>query len=235
MAIPIYLAMTGAEFHSCRELPDHIAWMACHFSPYGSGLSNLPPALPPDSLLILNDRIPLAEHDPELIVHQLQQTAEALSCCGVLLDFQREGSAETAQLAAHLSKTLPFPVIVSDIYAAELDCPVFLSPCPHHIPLSQYIAPWQGREIWLDIASNAETILLTKERATITPLPLGEIPEGGHADSLLHCHYSIEQREESVQFTLWRTQEDLELLIKNAKNPGVEALVGLYAELGFGN
>lgn len=235
MAIPTYLAMTGAEFQSCVKLPDHIAWMACHFSPYGGGLSNLPPALPPDSLLILNDRIPPAGHDPQLIEQQLHQTVEALSCRGVLLDFQREKSAETARLVSHLTKASPFPVIVSDIYATESDCPVFLSPCPHHVPLSQYITPWQGREIWLDIAYNAETILLTKEQSVITPLPLGELPEGGHADPLLHCHYSIEQRENSAQFTLWRTKGDIQLLAEESETLRVDALIGLYTELSIGS
>ena len=47
MAITPFLAMTAAEFRKKEDLPDKIAWMACHFSPYGLGLSNLPQRLPP--------------------------------------------------------------------------------------------------------------------------------------------------------------------------------------------
>lgn len=233
MAIPMFLAQTAAEFHACPAPPKQLAWMACHFSPYGTGLSNLPPVLPEGSLLILNDRIPLAGHDPERIAEQLCRTAEALGCSGILLDFQRGGSVETRELCSHLAASLPCPVVVSDLYAAELwDCPVFLRPCPHHVPLADHLAPWKGRRVWLDLARNAETITLTKAGARIHSLPLGEAPEGGHADRLLHCHYSMETGADAVQFTLWRTGEDLDALAAEAEALAAEALVGLYCELG---
>ena len=52
MAIAQYLAMTAAEMIGSTFLPQKAAWMACHFSPYSTGLCNLPSALPPGSLLI---------------------------------------------------------------------------------------------------------------------------------------------------------------------------------------
>ena len=42
MAIRQYLAMTAAEMTQAGSLPRHAAWMACHFSPYSTGLTNLP-------------------------------------------------------------------------------------------------------------------------------------------------------------------------------------------------
>ena len=230
MAIPLFLAMTGAEFQFCEALPEHIAWMACHFSPYGTGLSNLPPALPPGSLLILNDRIPICRHNPEVIRQQLQQIVEDHRCSGVVLDFQRKGVPETAQLATHLAKAISCPVAVSDHYAQMLDCPVFLPPCPHHTPLSEYILSWKGRKLWLDLAVNAESITLTKTGSQILPLPLGEFPEGGHTDRLLHCHYSTETSIDSARFTLWRTRADMETLSAEAEKLGIQILVGLYSE-----
>ena len=230
MAIRSFLAMTAAEFASAEVLPEHIAWMACHFSPYGTGLTNLPTSLPPGSLLILNDRIPVCGHDPERITGQLLKAAENTPYCGLLLDFQRSGVEESFHLAKHLTSSLPCPVTVSDCYAESLDCPVFLSPCPHHVPLADHILPWQGRELWLDLASNAETVLLTKERSQITSLPLGEIPENGHADSILHCHYSIETGIDSILFTLWRTQEDRGALVKEAAGLGIQNTVSLFLE-----
>lgn len=232
MAIPLFLAMTGAEFTAAGSLPKTVAWMACHFSAPDRGLTGFPPALPPGSLLMLNDQIPMAGHDPQQIGAQLQQAAETLDCCGVLLDFQRPGQQEAAKLAAHLVATLTCPVAVSDGYAKNLDCPVFLAPCPHHVPLSDHLLPWRGRQLWLDLAADAETITLTKQGSQFLPLLLEKLPQGGHSDDLLHCHYAIETTPEAVRFTLWRTQEDLDALALEAETLGVEALVGLYAECG---
>lgn len=78
MALPIYLAMTPWEMEH-RELPPRCGWMACHFSPYGQGLSNLPRVLPADSLVIVNDRIPPWGHDPKLMAQQLQEVIDTLS------------------------------------------------------------------------------------------------------------------------------------------------------------
>lgn len=230
MAIPLFLAMTGAEFASCETLPERIAWMACHFSSGDTGITNIPPSLPPGSLLILNDQIPLSGHNLGRVGEQLQQAADALDSRGVLLDFQRPHVPELKELAAYLVPRLTCPVAVSDLYAKELDCPVFLSPCPHHVPLSDYLLPWKGRRLWLDLAVDAEVIALTKSGSQIFPLPLGEVPEGGHADKLLHCHYSIDASVDSVQFTLWRSREDLQELAAESEELGTEMLVGLYTE-----
>jgi len=229
MKIRRYLAMTAAEIASFPLPQEVCAWMACHFSPYGTGLSNLPPALPRGALLILNDRIPICGHDPERIAAQLRQTVEALSCSGVLLDFQQE-HPELLPLAEYLTTVLPCPAAVSDRYATKLDCPVFLSPCPHHASLAEHLFPWAGREIWLDLAVDAEVLTLTGTGATIIPLPLGELPTDGHQEEGLHCHYSIETEADVARFTLWRTREDLDALAQEAENLGVTALIGLYQE-----
>ena len=230
MAIPLFLAMTGAEFAAAGALPKTAAWMACHFSSGDTGITNIPPSLPPGSLLILNDQIPLSGHNLGRVGEQLQQAADALDSRGVLLDFQRPHVPESKELAAYLVSRLTCPVAVSDLYAKELDCPVFLSPCPHHVPLSDYLLPWKGRRISLDLAVDAEVITLTRSGSQILPCPLGEMPEGSHADKLLHCHYSIETSADSMQFTLWRSREDLQNLAAEAEELGAEMLVGLYAE-----
>lgn len=231
MAIPTYLAMTAAEFQKYSQDSGPIAWMACHFSPYSTGLANLPAALPEGSLLIVNDRIPYCGHDPSRISLQLQQTLDALGCSGIILDFQREGSEAMGGLADALISSLPCPVAVSDRYAGNLACAVFLSPCPHHESLKNHISPWHGRDIWLDLAVDAESITLTDSGAVMLPLPLGECPEAGHGDKHLHCHYSIETSPHSARFTLWRTREDLTAMAREAEELGVKAMVGLYQEL----
>ena len=230
MEIRHYLAMTAAEIAAVPTLPEKCAWMACHFSPYGTGLSNLPSALSAGSLLILNDRIPICGHDPRRIAAQLRQSAEALGCFGVLLDFQQEDSSELKALSRCLTEVLPFPVIVCDTYAPELDCPVFVRPCPHHIPLQEHIVPWSGRELWLDLAANAQTLLLTKNGTHIRPHCPGDLPSGGYAEEALHCHYAIAMDGDCVRFTFWRTEDDLTGLTEEAERLGITTFVGLYQE-----
>ena len=118
MEIPLYLSMTAVEFSQCRILPDHTAWMACHFSPYGTGLTNLPTHLPKNSLLILNDRTPIHRHNPKQIRQILEEVVTALDCSGILLDLQRRDCPEAKEIIRQLL-TLPYPVGVSDNYAKE--------------------------------------------------------------------------------------------------------------------
>ena len=232
MAIPLYLAMTTAEFAGCSSFPAKIGWMACHFSPYGTGLSNLPDALPKDSLLIVNDRTPICGHDPELIAKQLTEQIRQYSPAALLLDFQRRNVSETQVLTEHLLTHIACPTAVSECYAAGSDCPVFLPPVPVNKPLSEYIAPWAGREIWLDLAVDAEIITLTAEGAVIAPVVPEESPPLCHREERLHCHYSIETGEDFARFTLWRTKEDVDNLQLAAEALGVHTFVGLRQELG---
>ena len=231
MAIRRYFAMTAAEIRGNPLLPPGTAWMACHFSPYGTGLSNLPRDLPPGALLTLNDRTPIHGHDPERIAGQLADVVTSLGCWGVLLDFQRPGVEETAALAGHLAQALPCPVAVSDLYARELNCPVFLSPVPADMALGDYLAPWQGREVWLDLALDGEVITLTEKGAAAAPLLPGTVLEGGQQEETLHCHYQIALSDSDAKFSLWRTAEDLERLLAEAEELGVTTAVGLYQEL----
>lgn len=229
MAIPLYLAMTAAEFRSQVEYSAPIAWMACHFSPYSTGLSNLPKTLPKDSVLILNDRIPVHGHDPARILDQLDKTSNALKCSAILLDFQ-QNSEESRRITEELLK-LPCPVIVSEKYATDFDCPVFVSPVPLLKTVAEHIAPWNGRQIWLDAALDGAEITLTETGSTITALPAGTKPECPFEEESLCCHYSITVSEKKATFTLYRTTGDLSKLLIQAEKLGVTQSVGLYQEL----
>ena len=232
MPIPRYLAMTAAEMAGCTALPRQVAWMACHFSSSGKGLSNLPRWLPSDSLLILDDSIPMQGHDPQQIAVELGACLERLQCIRLLLDFQRAGDKQTRKLAEYLYESLPFPIVVSDTYARGLDCGVFVSPIPPDESLASRLAPWQGREIWLDTTMEGLEILLTVEGATSSPLPPWERPEGGFEEKRLHCHYRASLEENSAAFTLWRTAADVAAQLAEAEALGVTAAVGLYQEFG---
>lgn len=231
MAFPLYLAMTAAEIRENSQLPPKYAYMACHFSPYGTGLSNRPKSLPEGCLLILNDRTPIHGHDHGLIAAQLEELATKFSCSGVLLDFQRPECKETAALARHLTEALPCPVSVSEMYAEGLACPVFLPPLPLDVPLAEYLRPWQDREIWLEVALDGLEITLTPQGYAPVPLPFPGESEG-FTDAKLHCHYHINMKEDAAKFTLFRTREDLDALLAEAEAFGVTRAVGLWQELG---
>ena len=230
MAMEPILAMTAAEMRNISDIPPRIAWMACHFSPYGLGLSNIPQRLPPGSLLILDDCTPPCRHDPELVTEQLTLCAERLECCGILLDFQRAGQEETQALAKHLASALPCPVAVSECYGKELDCPVFLSPVPPSMFLEDYICPWKDREVWLEWSTEGEILTLTEQGCTVTPLPYPDLTITGLAEETLHCHYAMETNEKAARFTLWRTKEDTEALLLEAEKLGIGTVIGLYQE-----
>lgn len=230
MGCPHYLAKTQAEFRCEDGYDGPAAWMACHFSPYGTGLSNLPKRLPPDSLLMVDDITPIHGHDPVFIGEQLKQCVEALKCRAVLLDFQRPGYPECAALARHLAKVLTCPVCVSSLYGRESSAPVLLPPLPCCTPLEAYLEDWKGREVWLETALEGESIVLTERGAAFSSLPRFSPPEDGFAEEKLHCHYRCETFEDKIIFTLWRTREDVEAMLEEAEALSVTLAVGLYQQ-----
>lgn len=228
MGFSLYLAMTATEIAACEALPSQLAYMACHFSPYSTGLSNFPDSLPESTLLILDDRTPACGHDPKLIAKQLQQLMEDFSCCGVLLDLQRPDNPETVQIADAVVAALPGLVAVSDIYAKRLCCPVFLPPPPLRLPLSKHLEPWQDREIWLEAAPDAETITITAQGSRSTPLPLCCVPENCFVDEALYCRYQTQILPEQISFHIERSGKQLEDMLAQAQALGVTKAVGLY-------
>ena len=229
MALPLYLAQTAAEMAG-NPHSGHLAWMACHFSSGGKGLSNLPEMLPACAMLILDDSTPLDGHDPALIAEQLSEVIAGQRCESLLLDFQRAQIPGQQELAELLIASLPCPVGVSDIYARALSCPVFLSPVPPDQRLSDHLTPWQGREIWLEAALDG--LMLTLTEAGCSAEALYDFPEDGLEENTLHCHYTVGTTAGSAIFRLWRTRADLENLLKEAEALGITKAIGLWQELG---
>lgn len=229
MVLPLYLAMTAAEMGTNTVYPDFCGFMACHFSTYGSGLSNLPHFLPEGSMLILNDRIPWEGHDPKRITEQLRSAVETLNCESVLLDFQRPPVDGVVELIPRLTDALSCPVAVSHLYAGNVTNPVFLPPVPPDIPLKEHLAPWPDREIWLEAALDGCIITLTKQGSTISPLPY-PASESGHKSEILHCHYTMKVFADRAIFTLFRTREDLAELLEDAQTLGITRAIGLWQE-----
>lgn len=230
MAIRQYVAMTAAEMAGTVPLPRHPAWMACHFSPYSTGLCNLPARLPRGSLLILNDRTPIHGHEPQRVCRELKSVLQRFECPGLLVDFQNPVCPEARELADYLARHLEAPLGISPPFAPEAAA-VFLPPVPTDVTVGDYLQKWAGREIWLEAALEGQNITLTAGGAVYGPNRRQDF-DHVHADSGLHCHYSIEDTPEGITFHTWRTPEDLKGVLEDAERLGVTVSVGLFQELG---
>lgn len=232
MALPLYLAITAAEISTCGQIPGRIAWMSCHFAPCGQGLSNIPTTLPPGAMLMLNDRQPIHGHSADLVAGQLAEAVERLKCESVLLDFQRPPVPESIAIVQSIQRALPCPVAVSDGYAKNLECPVFLSPPPLHIPLEAHLAVWSDREIWLEAALCQEQVTVTASGTVFMPQFPTDVLAGGFYNDALRCRYHSQISNTAVKFTLFDTAETLKNKLNFAQTLGVTRAVGLFQELG---
>ena len=230
MEIPMFLAMTAGEVLYTEALPRHLGWMACHFSPYGRGLSNLPEALPKGSMLMLNDRMPPDWHDVDLSAEMLVDAAKRLECGCILLDFQRPDNEKTASVVEAVLKRSHCPAGVSSCYAEGLNCPVLVPPVPPHLTVQEHLEPWQGREIWLECSLMGTKIEVTTEGSRYTTLPRYVPSEKAHFDEELGCRYEITVEEERVVFRLGRLLQDMAELLEKGNEYGVTLGVGLWQE-----
>ena len=230
MEIPLYLALTAAEFQAANVFPNPLAWMACHFSSYGTGLSNVPNTLPPGSMLMLNDRTPIGGHDPQLVAQTLCKAAKELKCDRILLDFQRPEYPEIPEVIEAVLKQADCPVGVSSLYADGFDCAVLIPPiAPHTLP-KDALTPWKDRELWLELSNTETEIKVTKDGSQYTPLPRDPQEPKDHQEPELFCHYRILVEDDQVLFQLGRTKEDQEALLAAVQELGVSCAVGLWQE-----
>ena len=146
--------------------------------------------------------------------------------------FSEPPCSETERLTDLLLQTISCPVAVAEPFAQNRSCPVFLPPCPPHIPLKEYLTPWVGREIWLETAFSPTVLLLAPSGTTVSPgsgvLPDVQVFE----EKQLHCHYQIQSEAAAVRFHLHRNAEDLNALMEEGASLGVQVFLGLYQELG---
>lgn len=230
MALPLYLAMTREEI-SLHSLPSLPAYMACHFSPYGRGLQDLPENLPNGSMLILNDRIPPWKQDPLLVAKELSQAAENLSCSGILMDFQQPQNPLLREVVQQVCQVLSLPCAVTENYANEASCGVLIAaPLPNQ-PLSSKISGWEGRDLWLETAPETVRYTITRDTCHFQQWeePASDFP---HCDPRLCCRYQIEVKTDHAIITLCRIWEDLQALLAQAEELGFTRAVGLYQQLG---
>lgn len=161
-----------------------------------------------------------------IIASQMAQMVSQWDCAGILLDLQHPGQAETAQIVREICQTALCPVAVTEYYCQESDCAVFLTP-PLHIPLAEFLAPWQDREVWLEAAPEEAEFVITQQGCRICPLPCppAEFPHSA-ADAFSRYHIAVEK--DAIRFSLRRSREDVEAMRNVAEN--IRCLVGLYQQ-----
>ena len=230
MALPLYLAMTREEIDSC-PLPANLAYMACHFSVYGKGLQDVPAHLPEGSMLILDDRIPVWRQDPRQVAEELHSAVAEHGCSGLLLDFQRPEEPLMKDIIQSITDTLPCPVAVTEAYAEGVNCAVLLSTPKANVPLIKCTQAWPGREWWLEIAPEVIRYTVTKDASTWEEIQESE-EAYCHQDTRLCCSYRIDIQEDRALFTIGRTHEDLQNLMVQAEELGIQKAIGLYQQLG---
>ena len=201
MVLPLYLAMTPLEF---RPIP-HAAYLLLE-----------PSEVPPGVLPVVTDRSSL---DRQWLLHICQGRE------GVLLDFERPATTEVRAII----RDLPCPAAAPPGYADE--GPVFLPPAPLHVPMEEYLAPWKGREIWLEAAVQSQTIAVTAEGSTVSPPCTNADLTDGFYSETLRCRFTQNFSENQAVFTIFDTPETLKMKFRHATNLGVTRFVGLYQEL----
>ena len=220
----VFLAGSGTN-----PFPPRFAYMALHFSPYGKGLSHLPESLAEGSILLLDDSLQPTAHDPETVTEQLKELVKRFSPAAVLLDFQRPITTQLQIMAEAITKALPCPVGITEAYAKEFGCPVFLPPPPVNKALGDYIEPWKKQGVYLEIAPDGLEFTVTEAGSSAIPIiPVSGLPL---EDKRLHCHYNVEVLQDKAVFTICRYKEDLARLVQEAEDLGVLGCVGLYGEL----
>lgn len=225
----VFTAVTARELSVYR--PEKTAYLSCHLSACGAGLTNLPLTLPENSLILVDDSMPPNGHDKDFIAGQLQDLVQKFSPQAVLLDFQNPPTGESRALCAAIAKALPCPVGITLPYAKELGCPVFLAPPPVNTALNTYLSPWLQRGVFLEIAPQAQKFTVTDTGCVSVPIPFHAVGSLPFTQETLHCHYDVTVMPKKAVFTLKRTGEDLDCLAKQAYRLGVLGVVGLYQEL----
>ena len=226
MAFQRILAMTEAEIRNHSTPPSDYACLGCHFSPEGH-LVGLPDSLPSGCGLVIDDRNPIT--DSAVVTAALDNLVPDY----VILDFQYPPEKASLEFAAALAQT-KWRTVMPPEYAKGQDCPLFLPPVPPHVPIEEYLKPWKGREIWLELALDGAVITITAQGCQIEPMLHAQIPDGAFADSMLHCHYIISQQEDSLQFRCGRNLQDVEDMLHTPLPPNLKRAVGLFREFGEG-
>lgn len=212
MSIPLFLAMTATDFSFTRKKPEQLAWMSVHFSQSNGCLSNLPPSLPPGSLIILDDQIPWNDHDLERICQCLTRLLVRDRSYGLLLDFEREPCQETLTLAKALTQCclgIGCRIAMPRSYLTE-GAACFCPPIPCNESWSE--KDFSGGPVWLDVTPTAVLAEISSKGVRIDPADPHELNGWAKNNSVfrdptLGCFYHSYREGECVRVSLFDTPQ----------------------------
>lgn len=227
MKIPFYTAMTGQEMEADGLSYTQRAWLSAHFDSNGNGISNLPEKPFHGSILILDDLYPFDKHNEDKICSELYAHITSGNYEGVLLDLQRDYSESLCSLVRKIEKEIPCKVGITPPYCTP-DSIVFLPPITHTQIPAEYLTPWKGHEIWLDMCLKEASLTVSEE----SPVQSKSLPEKlPYYDEALYTHYNITKYENGFIFTFRREYEDCTKLLEEAGKYGVSAGFCLLCEI----
>ena len=225
MDIKCYIAMTEAEIYSAPKLPQHTAWMACHFSPYGTGLTNLPRRLPENAMVILNDRIPPSGHD----MVEIADTLNSINCNCYLLDFQIPKKKETEILVQYLSSQLRKPAAVSEYYSHCTNGPILAGLSPHR-KVSDIIHDHSDREIWLELTTDIQMLSVYSDHTESISMNTGKQWKKYIAWDGICSRYHIELFDDHVDYYFSRTIPQIKQHLSQIDQTKITKAIALYQQ-----
>lgn len=230
MDFPLFLALTASEFAVCQDFPPQMAYMACHYSSSNAGISGVPSRLPAGSALMFTDRMTPGDHDPDRIAGELSDAVRHLECRALFLDLQRPDLPLNNAVTEAVLRSVPCPVIVSELYARSRDCAVLLPPPLLWTALEKHLEPWGSRPIWLEAAIEGAEVTVTKNGSDYAHCPFDPLDHGFHYQKL-HIDYQVTLQKDHAVFHLRRDRRCMEELLQEASAHGVRGALGLYQQL----
>lgn len=227
MKIPLYLAMTSDEINHNAKTPENIAWMSIRFDQAGDGLFNFPSESFSNCILILDDYYPYTQHNCKKICQQLKKHIDENNYNGLLLDFQRQQDKNLYTLAHALERELPCKVAMPPNYCND-ESIVFLPPPAPAVPPEDYLKPWTGHEIWLDLTTQAYAMHFTIHGISECEAQQDAFP---FYDKDLCTHYNVKADTEGITFSFRRTREDCMSMLEEIEAFHVRAAFSLYREM----
>ena len=96
--------------------------------------------------------------------------------------------------------------------------------------LEAAIAPWRGREIWLEAALESAVVTVGPEGSRYEAQPPAGLPEP-FFDTRLHIAYRVRPEKDRACFQLHRGIAQLEALLQEARTLDISQTLGLYQQL----
>lgn len=203
-----YPVVTAEDFSCFPPGEQPIAWLGMHFSPQDSSITAVPSSLPPNSILILDDRVPPPEQGCGKLLLQLESIIGRLSPEGVYLDFQRPGLSSSRRFSEAFRERFPALTAVSHYYADKSSPIVVLPPPPLYQDLQKFIEPWQGHTVWVEQAPTEWKLTVTEKGMKPLETAISAHSHGNYCP-VLCSYYSIQTSTDRAVFTLWTTEESL--------------------------